>query len=223
MKFKTIGLTASTLALTLSIHAAPPTTLADLQAGGTITSGDLTFSDFANISQVGDLAVPLSDIYVLAIINNGNYGIRFQSADWSLSGASLNYDLAFNFDVTTTDGSLITGNALQVTGGYTGAGQSQIAETINSPSEVTLANEYVYLNQGYTGVDHTYDSATFTGQTSLLVNKDFSMTTGPDPLAGIFVSHFDQTFSTAAVPEPTTLALAGLGGLGMFWQLRRRK
>jgi hypothetical protein len=25
------------------------------------------------------------------------------------------------------------------------------------------------------------------------------------------------------VPEPSTLALAGLGGLGMLWQLRRRK
>jgi hypothetical protein len=25
------------------------------------------------------------------------------------------------------------------------------------------------------------------------------------------------------VPEPSTLALAGLGGLGMLWQIRRRK
>jgi hypothetical protein len=29
--------------------------------------------------------------------------------------------------------------------------------------------------------------------------------------------------SVTPVPEPSTLALAGLGGLGMFWQLRRRK
>jgi len=30
------------------------TTLADLQAGGTFTSGDLIFSDFGDISQVGN-------------------------------------------------------------------------------------------------------------------------------------------------------------------------
>jgi hypothetical protein len=30
-------------------------------------------------------------------------------------------------------------------------------------------------------------------------------------------------YSVEAVPEPSTLALAGLGGLGMFWQFRRRK
>jgi len=29
--------------------------------------------------------------------------------------------------------------------------------------------------------------------------------------------------AAAPVPEPSTLALAGLGGLGMWWQIRRRK
>jgi hypothetical protein len=192
-------------------------TLADLQAGGTITSGDLIFSDFADITQTLDTAVPLSDITVSAIDN----GIRFQTSDWSLSGAGFSYDLAFSFDVSTTDGSRITGNALSITGGYSGSGQSQIAETINSPSHVTLATEYAYLNQGNTGSDQTYDSATFTGQTSLLVGKDLSIFTGTGEITpSIFVSHFDQTFTT--VPEPATMALAALGGASLMF-FRRRK
>jgi len=36
-------------------------------------------------------------------------------------------------------------------------------------------------------------------------------------------AHIDNVSVVQTVPEPSTLALAGLGGLGMLWQLRRRK
>jgi hypothetical protein len=44
--------------------------------------------------------------------------------------------------------------------------------------------------------------------------------TTSDPYAGGFAI---GTVTLTSVPEPSTLALAGLGGLGMLWQLRRRK
>jgi hypothetical protein len=52
------------------------------------------------------------------------------------------------------------------------------------------------------------------------ISKDFSMTTGADPLSQVFVSHFDQTFSQ--VPEPSCVMLLGfgLGGLALVWRRR---
>jgi hypothetical protein len=44
----------------------------------------------------------------------------------------------------------------------------------------------------------------------------------PPPPAGFF-SQLPATFSVAIVPEPSTIALAGLGGLSLLLMLRRKK
>jgi len=205
-----------------SSTARAQSTLAALVAGGTITSGDLVFSNFQNPTQTGNLNVLLTDIMVVPILTGGEYGIRFQTALWSLSGANQNYDIGFSFEVTTSSHEPITGNTLSIVGGSDGLGHANLAETVYDQGNNSLAGELVYINQSGTGNNQFVDSATFTGspQSVILVNKDFAMTTGSDTNAQIFVSHIDQTF---VVPEPSTLALSAMGGLVSLLALRRRK
>jgi len=202
------------------------TTLADLLAGGSITSGNLIFGSFQNATQTGDLTVPFTDITVSAVQSGGDYGIRFQTAQWTLTGENMSYDLAFDFHVTTADQTpTMTGNTLSITGGTDGPGHAQIAETVVELGNNSLAGELVYLNQTGTGNNRFVDSSAFTGaaQSEVVVHKDFGMTTtGGDPLAQVFVSHFDQTFTVTEVPEPSTLALGLMGGLASLLALRRR-
>ncbi len=189
-------------------------TLADLAAGGSVTNGDKVFFDFSNISQVGDLTVPLSSIYVVPAEDEGDLGFQFQSALWSLSGANQNYDLGFNFEVKTTDGQpLITDDTLEITGAQLLGGSSHIAEVISLPDEGgTVGSSLVYFNSGGA---YTEDGTVLVGgpYSVIEVAKDFAMTTGNNPASQVFVSHFDQTFSQ--VPEPSSALFLGLGGLAL--------
>ena len=188
-------------------------TLAYLSTPGTsITNGDKVFYDFSDISQVGTLTVPLSDIYVVPVLINGDYGIQFQSALWSLSGADQSYDLSVYFQVTTTNGqALIEDNALTVTGGVDNGGATYVDEGITDTDYNSLASSYVYINA--TG-QNLQDHETFGGDYAVIeVNKDFDMSTGDDPLGEVNVSHFIQTFSE--VPEPSSALFLGLGGLAL--------
>jgi hypothetical protein len=163
---------------------------------------------------------------VSAVQSGGDYGIRFQAAEWTLAGANLSYDLAFDFHVSTADLTpTMTSNGLAIIGGTSGSGHAQIAETVVEVSNNSLAGKLVYLNQTGTGNNRFIDSSAFAGpaQSEVVVHKDFAMTTtGGDPTAQVFASHFDQTSTVTEVPEPSTLALSLMGGLASLLALRRR-
>ena len=207
-------LVGGTLLFIASNAKSQTVTLAYLSTpGASFTNGDKVFFDFNNISQVGDLTVPLSQIYVVPYTYNGEYGIQFQSADWSLSGANQSYDLGFNFEVTTTSGQpLIEDNTLQVVGAVLNGGQTHVGEDVTDLDENSLASNLVYINSsGQNLISHQV----FPGGPYAVIDveKDFSMVTGSDPDSQAFVSHFDQTFSE--VPEPSSALFLGLGGLAL--------
>jgi hypothetical protein len=201
------------------------TTLQDLINGASIrvfdpvnhpgAQNDLTFSNFQNVSTIGTLSVPYNQIFVVPIWGGvGGLqvepGLRFQSALWTLTGPGQTYDLSFEFTVSHTFLSpVLTDNTLSLTGATLGSGIAQVAEGVINPINTqTLANKYVFTDAiGNQLVDHD----TFTGgpYSSVQIRKDFLMSTGAAQDARVFVSDFDQTFST--VPE----ASPGLAGIGL--------
>ncbi len=210
-------------AISAGSAVAAPVTLAGLVAGGTVTSGDKVFFEFHNVTQVGDINVPLDEIFVDPILGGPGaveveYGIRFSSALWSLTGPGLSYDIGIDFHVRqSARQALITDNTLEFTGGVFNGGTIRIAEgVIDHATRVTLANKFVFADSTGAKLE---DHQVFPGgpYVELEISKDFAMTTGQDQQSRAFVSHFDQTFSQKQVPEggvgaTAALALAGLVG-----------
>lgn len=207
-----------------AIQAADPVmTLEDLIGGASIrvfdpinhpgAQNDLTFASFQNVSTVGTLSVAYDQIYVVPIWGGSGGtepGIRFQSPLWTLSGPEQTYDLSFQFTVSHTFLSpVLTDNTLALTGGVLGTGIAQVAEGVLNPvNSQTLANKYVFTDAfGDQLVDHDV----FPGgpYSSVQIRKDFVMSSGSGEFSRVFVSEFDQTFST--VPE----ASPGLAGIGL--------
>jgi hypothetical protein len=63
------------------------------------------------------------------------------------------------------------------------------------------------------------NDTTVRGHSAAFLATTGTITANPQPLIGDFMS----AFSVTAVPEPTTLALAGLGGLASLVAFRRKK
>lgn len=229
-----LAILMAALSSAFSLHGA--VTLQDLANGGTIRAHDpvnhpgvcydLTFYNFHNITQNGDLTVPLNEIFVDVIWGGpgaveNEPGIRFSSALWELDGSNLHYDLSLDFHVKTTGlDYCLSDNTLEITGGVRGDARTQVAETvIDGDSRDSLAAKLVYIDSnGLQLEDHTeFPGAPYR---ILEISKDFAMSTGSNG-GYVFVSHFDQTFSV--VPEANTnLSAIGLASIAGIAYLRRR-
>lgn len=216
------------IALTTVWASASTVTLQDLLDGGSIVNGDKEFFGFHNASQNGDLNVPYDKIFVDPILGGpgvveDEYGIRFSSAFWTLTGPNSGYDLSFDFHVRQAAGlPLITDNTLEFTGDFVGDGRASIAEGVmDHASGATLQHKLVFFDKnGSVLLDHQV----FPGgpYVELEISKDFAMSTGPAANSRVFVSHFDQTFSQR-VPDGGPGVFGALSLVGMLWAARNRR
>jgi len=75
----------------------------------------------------------------------------------------------------------------------------------------------IYLTTAGSWEQQTYNFTATADTTAVELDLNFLGAEGYGYITDISV------VAAAPVPEPSTLALAGLGGLGMWWQIRRRK
>ena len=201
------------------------TTLDDLLEGGPITSGDKTFSNFRNYSSEVSVTSGTASAVLAADVNvvpyqdvAGDYGLKFTSGAFTITGGTLSQLTVFDYTVTAGAGYVISGNTLAIAGTAADGGitvtenayQAGTGMTNLLATKVTLVTPYVSILS---------DSKTYTSAFPAVdVHKSISLYMAGGNNETNTLTEFTQTFSQ--IPEPATLGVLVLGGLAM---LRRRR
>jgi hypothetical protein len=219
---------AALLLAAVGLQATPVTcaslsgTYASLEAAGSCTIGDKTFSDFTLTSGT----VTASEVnYTVVPGTMGNYGFIFQTASLSASGSGASADMSIGFDVAVTNGTkLIDDAALSQAGSILGTGVSTIGETLCLGNTVLScpagSTRSLTTSQGAFGTALS-DSINFPVQNYVGVEKDLFVASGAMGLASI--STFTETFSQDTAPEPGFYGVLAAGVAGIFMFAKRRK
>lgn len=206
-----LWLVVASLAFTGSAQAL---TLADLAAGGSLTSGNglLLFDDFDFVVS-GALSTDLSNYSVVALDDGFRIAGPIGVAENGVGDLLLEYSVS-----TTGEGTQISGASLLFNGAASGEGSlaSVSEDFFGRPSPVFIGDLLVGVTGG--GISDKTDELGLEPTVELRVLKDILVIGGEQGFATI--SAVDQRFAT--VPEPGTALLLGLGLAGLAFAGRRR-
>ena len=198
------GLAAGLLALSLGgIEARAGyvnPTLDDLIKGteSLPTIGGLTFSNFGYLTS--DPTMPTAGHITVSPDTNGLVGLVFQGGFQAPSSGTA--DAAITYTVSAPSAII---NDISLSAGIVGDGR--ILETV-FPSGKTISVDATKAS----------DSTNFDPQQSISVDKDIRLTDGAE--TSVIHQDFSSVSAGSAVPEPTSMALLGIGLSGLF-TLRR--
>lgn len=201
-----------TLSTTLDKLAAPPAPAGEY----VVNSTGLTFSSFTFSSSALPSGTPVLDASGVNVADfdvGSESGLRFSGGMFAPANATVDYKISYI--VTAAPGQVILDSILgaiyDIPVDFTGLvsiGESLFDVVTGAAiGSLSVSNPPGTIN----------DVITFAPVTSILVKKDIFLMGGTH---GASVSILDQGFSTSAIPEPTSMALLGIG-LGGLFSIRR--
>jgi hypothetical protein len=214
---------AAALSLTLGMGSASAIPLVNAPGTvGPISSGGNTFSNIGCvITNAGGLAFPTNCNQIDVSTSNGNLNIAsgFTAGFGTFDDALITYQVTSATPITSID--------LTFNGTFLGLAVASVTETVYSDAARTNVVGQLHVSCSVLGCDLA-DPALEAGDiplngayTTLYVVKDINVSATVLGLAQI--SFVGQSFHTGTtVPEPASLALFGMGLLGLGWASRRK-
>lgn len=237
-----LALAAASLLLTAPraaaaiIPAGQVVSLADLMAGDTIVVGDKVFSNFNYTPNPNGNFPSSSDVSVSGIVVGNAVRLQFSGQFIDLPGGGGS-DAGLSFDVNVTDPlRYISGATLAGTLSTTGddaevhVDESFIVGAPLLPGEDALLRiERKVVGGVLSPFNQNSDSVDFgvthgvVGFQQMTVIKNIFADAGSFTFNSARVTTFIQEFEQTEIPEPATMALAGMSGVAMIFVARRRR